>query len=1315
MRVWKKLAVFLLSLMICAGMMVLPALAASASQDGLEATVTAEKDSYGDEEQISAEVTLKNTNFDPVTDIVVENIVPDGYKLAHGFEAKTEIDSLVAGKTVTIDVSYILDKTSSETEETGTVDGSSDKEDSGQNDGSPDMGDNSNVMFYTVILTAAGVTIVILLVLNRKKNGKRILSLILCISMVGAMLPFSVKNISAADTKSFTVSENVQVGDKTVELKVIIRYNGTVYPDGDSDKVPDYIEDYFGTDSSKNDTDGDNLPDYDEIYVLKTDPTKVDTDGNGVADGDEDADQDGLTNVKEINTYKTGPTKIDTDGDGLSDGDEVNVYKTDPIKYDTDGDTLSDGEEILLGLNPLKASSDGKTPDEKRLFKQELDSSLIDESLEQDNLTVPSVSGNVPGDINSHVTVEEVDINALNDNRAAIGKQVRIETDYPEGTDLQLNFTCDNTDGRFEFYLICKFVDNEIVPCETAREGDTLSAVVSSGDYFVIDAEKLLIDLDIPITKYKDYKSTSSMSLMSANPSETESSPSNIVSDEWIDENYVVVDKDGKPIDIKASEASDGQELVLASTMNKPDLMDSMSAQSTVEKSGGISGQADIVFVIDTTGSMSSNINNVVSNIDSFVETLSTEYSVKVNFALVNYKDITCDEETFVVKNGASNWFNDVADYRAEINKLFVDGGGDGPETAIDGLAMAENLDFRQNANKFVILVTDADYKTDNNFGISSMDEMTDMFKNAGIVTSVISEMQYEGIYHDLYTETDGVFGNINGNFQSILLELAGKIGEIVNDGSWVLLSDYQFIKLDKPLDNSGYSSDTDSLSDVQELGEQTVSDVKSYIDWVMKAYNIPEDMYDGPTTVKVYKYKSNPILTDTDFDGKDDDKDALPKDNYVTGTLDTGYAKSSVNFKMDYRWFFSSNTVYNQNLSTVSLLMASAVYGNALSMRDSISKDKTNGTSMEDVLGYLGFENAKTISIKASDEHVSEVGLGYRTVEYGSSEKTVLAVIVRGTNGTIEEWSSNFDIGKSSEFSSTSDWKTKDNHKGFDIAANRIMKIVSDYVSENSRADDFNSENIAYWVTGHSRGAAIANIIGSYYEMSGKKAFTYTFAAPNTTLADNAGSLMTIFNVVNSDDFVPCLPMSAWGYTRYGRTASKSIASSYENKWENLTGIGDYNPDTFGMEDTISKMAKILSGDPRVECYKYTCKDHGDGSSDNITIKNRGTSKDSREEAIAKIPENALPYCKITRYDGWAFVGWDFDVCQTPAYFMQILAAKMANKISNYRFVVELNIADRYESAKTAIISSAIGGLEHPHYTESYYVLAKNISGSDF
>lgn len=48
------------------------------------------------------------------------------------------------------------------------------------------------------------------------------------------------------------------------------------------------------------------------------------------------------------------PTNPDTDGDGVADGDEPNIYGTDPLNVDSDGDGVSDGEELFgIHTDPL--------------------------------------------------------------------------------------------------------------------------------------------------------------------------------------------------------------------------------------------------------------------------------------------------------------------------------------------------------------------------------------------------------------------------------------------------------------------------------------------------------------------------------------------------------------------------------------------------------------------------------------------------------------------------------------------------------------------------------------------------------------------------------------------------------------------------------------------------------------------------------------------------------------------------------------------------------------------------------------------------
>lgn len=140
-------------------------------------------------------------------------------------------------------------------------------------------------------------------------------------------------------------SEEINIYDPLgLNFDAVTGYN----TDTDEDGLCDYIEDLLGTDKLNYDTDGDTLTDYQEAIVLGYDPLNPDTNGNGILDADEDIDKDGLTNAIEY-TIGTNPIGMDTDLDGLSDGDEVNLYYTDPLKADTDGDGADDFWEVTYG------------------------------------------------------------------------------------------------------------------------------------------------------------------------------------------------------------------------------------------------------------------------------------------------------------------------------------------------------------------------------------------------------------------------------------------------------------------------------------------------------------------------------------------------------------------------------------------------------------------------------------------------------------------------------------------------------------------------------------------------------------------------------------------------------------------------------------------------------------------------------------------------------------------------------------------------------------------------------------------------------
>jgi hypothetical protein len=120
--------------------------------------------------------------------------------------------------------------------------------------------------------------------------------------------------------------------------------------------------------NGESDVDGDGLTAAQE-FSAGADPTKADSDDDGLADGLEvneigsdpnngDTDGDGLTDQEEVEgAQPSSPLLVDTDADGLTDIEEINGdVKSDPSRADSDGDGFRDGFEIAQGSSPTDAA-----------------------------------------------------------------------------------------------------------------------------------------------------------------------------------------------------------------------------------------------------------------------------------------------------------------------------------------------------------------------------------------------------------------------------------------------------------------------------------------------------------------------------------------------------------------------------------------------------------------------------------------------------------------------------------------------------------------------------------------------------------------------------------------------------------------------------------------------------------------------------------------------------------------------------------------------------------------------------------------------
>lgn len=1073
-----------------------------------------------------------------------------------------------------------------------------------------------------------------------------------------ALLALSTLSLNAhaeAFMDTIVVEEEIIIDDEVYFISMYVSYPSFEDDFEESEEeIHEDVADLYDIDADVEDYDGDGISSYDEIEILKTHPGKSDSDENGIDDGDEDFDADGLTNKEEL-VDGLNPLKADSDEDGLSDGEEVNEYYSDPLNADSDEDGLMDGDEILLGLNPLEVKSDGTTLDSECVFTQSLNAENIEEALFVENDVIPSLTAATTGNMNRRISIEPYNPYAFGESRAIMGKAIEIKGEELGEAVLSFDAQIDAANA-----VICQYQEDETIYLDTTYNEEThvlSTSIREAGVYFVLNTSVLLDELGVYPT---------------------------------------------------------------APTMN-----DDVPFTQSTGISNEAMAQADIVFVMDSTYSMYDNIQHVKNNMTAFTQELHAQ-NVSAGLALVDYQDLEADgkDSTKVHSHNNSHWFYDMEAYQNVIDQFTLGDGGDESECAMDALETARLLDYRASAQKYIVMITDADYKVDNRYGIASLEDEIARLKEDGIQCIVVSTQETKESYRKLYEETNGMWLDIDGDFQLELKQLAQEIANDVHKGQWIYLEGPIPIpvQLEGKLEaGSTIDTDKDGIYDIHELGDVVQMSSSELAQLLAQAgVALPEGV--DIESVKMYQYKSNPVEKDTDFDGSDDRSDIYPKDNQFEATMhytiDDSAASCQVDFIMDYRYLLDSDlSVYSKELSKLAVLYASDIYD---TVTLEFTKGFNGGSSIPTIFGsMLGLEDVKNYNILGEDYSVDQYDetqavFGHRKMTYQGQEKEVLIISLRGTNSTIEEWSSNFDVGAdtSDYYNATGshpDWKNKAHHKGFDVASNRVYDKLKAYIAQ------FVDTNVpvAVLVNGHSRGAAIANILAKdLIDDTDYKVCAYTYATPNTTTSTNTANYPSIFNIVNTDDMIPYMPLTQWGFNRYGVTKSISVAQYYENSlgsaeegtFEWLTGGLDYNDDSL-TQNTLSKIVKIAN--TREDFYRYTDEEVTKVWEDDLGHTTYAGAVEELEELTEALrSERLLKFCNLSIQSGLLH---HVEIHYCPAYLMQTLA----NMVCGVGPMLGRDVAGRFADAKTAFVASsgkvAIGGMTHPHMQPTYYLIARN------
>ena len=217
----------------------------------------------------------------------------------------------------------------------------------------------------------------------------------------------------------------------------------------------------------------------------------------------------------------------------------------------------------------------------------------------------------------------------------------------------------------------------------------------------------------------------------------------------------------------------------------------------TVKKAGA----ADIVFVVDRSGSMGGTINTVRKNVNEFARNLAKD-GVAARFGLATYSDEVygrrlgkTDEDTILTKFGETYFTTDPVELEKALEKIKIAHGGDSPETATPALTkIVSTYDWSKSPKnkKFVVLLTDARMKEDPS--IPSIDETLTTLKKAGIDRIVATTFYNQRNYKDFVSE--GRLMDIDRNLaDSLTKDAASWIVETVSEGRQykVTKDSYQF------------------------------------------------------------------------------------------------------------------------------------------------------------------------------------------------------------------------------------------------------------------------------------------------------------------------------------------------------------------------------------------------------------------------------------------------------------------------------------------------------------------------------------------
>ena len=288
-------------------------------------------------------------------------------------------------------------------------------------------------------------------------------------------------------------------------------------------------------------------------------------------------------------------------------------------------------------------------------------------------------------------------------------------------------------------------------------------------------------------------------------------------------------------------------------------------------------------------------------------------------------------------------------------------------------------------------------------------------------------------------------------------------------------------------------------------------------------------------------------------------------KIRFVSGMPSLANDKADNYLTVEYsdEYFAKNSSEFNTDLAYASTCLAGATMNSNLYGTDYSRKAVNIRSFLQDV-GCNDIKVNEGYTSRPTEKSNIGVAVGYKDINVNNTKYKLFVVGIRGGNYE-GEWAGNVRVGASGD------------HQGFAEARDSVLGFVLPYIVEHTASGD----NVKIWISGYSRSAATANLVGGWlstwlktgskeikgktptvtyaknydaklmrntesasYDLSGRRmdandVYCYPVNAPiggeKSVVDANNKYCVGVHNLINPDDWIPQVAPAWWGFARYG------------------------------------------------------------------------------------------------------------------------------------------------------------------------------------